>query len=94
MADTIEQAEVFLSKSKETGQIQLNDDVQQSTAATVSSDIKDTGAADEFLLAEDVDTQEDTEDESDEVKKREVVLYGKNILISMSCRRRLPSSSC
>ena len=83
-----------MSQSKEDGKTQLNNDAEESTAVIVSSDTKDTASEDEFLLAEDVDTQEDTEDESDEVKKREVVLYGKNILISMSCRRRLPSSSC
>ena len=67
MAETVEQAGLLLFKSKEDGQqTQLSYDAEQSANATVSVGMK--ASADEFLLAEEVDTQEETDDESDEVK--------------------------
>ena len=66
---------------------------QPSSATTTTSQSPTMAitSTEEFLLAEDIDSQEETEDESDQVI--EDVLVRLVCRPSFVCRRRLPSSS-
>ena len=84
MTETANPADYSLSGLEE-GRPQLSENQPNISTS------KDIASADEFLLAEDVDTQEETEDESDEVNPD---LKGRKFRLKVfTSRRKLLSSS-